>query len=183
MRPGGLRERKSSDSAEVRAAAFQSTPPSDRLPSTARIWPVMNCGAVAKNRTAAAISSARPLRCMGVCFAMRRIKAARRLLAQIDHAWRNRVHCDFRSQRLRHHFRQHVQGGFRGAVMRVRGPGPQAAEGAHVMIFASMGSARSGRFRRIHFSASRETRNGPRVLEAKIASHWRTVRRSKSAVA
>ena len=30
---------------------------SPRPPSTARIWPVMNCGAVAKNRTASAISS------------------------------------------------------------------------------------------------------------------------------
>jgi hypothetical protein len=41
----------------------------------------------------------------------------------------------------------------------------------------------AGRFRRIHFKASRETRNGPRAFEAKIASHCRTVRLSKSAVA
>ena len=37
---------------------------------------VMNCGAVAKNNTALAISSPRPLRCIGVCFAMRRMNAA-----------------------------------------------------------------------------------------------------------
>src|SRR5215467_1500504 len=36
----------------------------------------MNWGAVAKNKTASAISSPRPLRRMGVCLAMRRIKAA-----------------------------------------------------------------------------------------------------------
>src|SRR5579863_1594832 len=47
-----------------------------RPPSTARIWPVMNCGAVEKKRTAAAISSSRPLRSIGVCLAMRRINAA-----------------------------------------------------------------------------------------------------------
>ncbi len=36
----------------------------------------MNCGAVAKNNTAAAISSPLPLRSIGVCFAMRLMKAA-----------------------------------------------------------------------------------------------------------
>ena len=69
--------------------------------------------------------------------------------------------------------------------MRVRRPGTQTAEGAHVMILASIPADRSApvRFLRIHFRASRETRKGPRVLEANISSHWRTVRRSKSAVA
>jgi hypothetical protein len=37
-----------------------------RPPSTERIWPVMKWGPVAKKRTAAATSSAEPLRRMGV---------------------------------------------------------------------------------------------------------------------
>src|SRR5437868_9276823 len=45
-------------------------------PSTDMIWPVMKWGAVAKNMTAAAISSAVPLRRIGVFGAMLRINAA-----------------------------------------------------------------------------------------------------------
>ena len=40
------------------------------------ICPVMKCGAVAKNKTAAAMSFPVPLRRMGVCLAIRRMNAA-----------------------------------------------------------------------------------------------------------
>ena len=45
-------------------------------PSTARIWPVINDGAAAKNMTASAMSLAVPLRRIGVCLAIRFMNAA-----------------------------------------------------------------------------------------------------------
>ncbi len=110
-------------------------PSETRPPSTARICPVMNCGAVAKKTTAAAISSSRPLRCMGVCLAIRRMNAAADFLTQIDHAGGDRVDGDFGSQSFCHDFGEHVQGGFRRTVMRVRGPGTKAAERTHIDDF------------------------------------------------
>lgn len=47
-----------------------------RPPSTTKIWPVMKWGAVAKNKIAAVISSAAPLRRMGVCLAIAFMKDA-----------------------------------------------------------------------------------------------------------
>src|SRR5215469_16511883 len=56
----------------------------------------------------------------------------RRLLAQINHSWRHAVDRDLWRQSLRHRLGQHVECGFRGAVMDVRRPRLQAAKRSQV---------------------------------------------------
>src|ERR1035438_10352297 len=62
---GHTRKRAIREESRRRRPSYSPSPP-----STVSIWPVMNCGAVAKNITAAATSAAVPLRCMGVSAAI-----------------------------------------------------------------------------------------------------------------
>jgi hypothetical protein len=79
---------------------------------------------------------------------------------------------------FRHDFGQHVQRRLRRTIMRVCRPRPQPAQRPHIddLGFDFSPPWLLPRLRRIHFRASRDTRNGPRVFDANIASHCRTVR-------
>ena len=81
-----------------------------------------------------------------------------------DHSRRDAVDTDLRRPGLRHGLRKHVQGGLRCAVVGVGGPGMGAAERTDVDDTAAGLARRCGR-------QARDIRNGPRVLEANMASH------------
>ena len=86
------------------------------------------------------------------------------LFAQIDPTRSNTVDRNLRRESLGHGLREHVQRGLGCAVMGMIGPGAQSAERADVDDAATGMRADAA-------TASRATRNGPRALVSKTASH------------
>jgi hypothetical protein len=148
--------------------------PQSLPPSTARYLAGDKVRPAAKKSTAWATSSTLPLRRMGVLAAKCAGLAWASLSVQLNPSRRDAVDAHLGRKGLGHRLGEHVQSGLRCAVVCMAGPGAHPSQRADVHDPSLQRSADAA-------SASRATRNGPRALVSKTASHWSRLSASSGA--